>query len=183
MLRSSTSDLSKFFVSRAETDKSLAELGHLEPAYRAVMVSDGTLTHMLSALHLEDITTQCFENGQALPGPEQRQWLDIGSEPCVRRQVELTGALSGTTYVRALSYLYPPRLPSAFLMEMSRAGSSLGTQLLNSRISHRRELIWLRSNPGIVFSRLYRILLQDRPAILIQEDFLEPGTHQVTLAS
>ncbi|MGP3972001.1 chorismate pyruvate-lyase family protein [Streptomyces sp. 6N223] len=176
MLRSETSDLSKFFVSRAETDKYLAELGHLDPAYRAVMVSDGTLTNMLSALHLEDIATECFENAQGLPDPEQRHWLSIGSEPCVRRRVELNGALSGTTYVRALSHLYPPRLPSSFLMDMSRAGASLGTQLLSSRISHRRELIWIRGGPGLLFSRLYRILLNDKPAILIQEDFLEKVT-------
>lgn len=176
MLRTDTSDLSKFFTSREETDQSLAGLGHLDPAYRAVMVSDGTLTNMLSALHLEDITTECFENTQGVPAPEQRRWLGIGSESCVRRRVELTGALSGTIYVRALSYLYPPRLPSSFLIDMSRAGASLGTQLLSSRISHRRELLWIRGGEGLLFSRLYRILLQDQPAILIQEDFLEKVT-------
>lgn len=167
------SGLSRFFSSGTETQRSLAELGLLSPAYRAVMVSDGTLTHMLSAMYLEEIRTDCLENGEAMPGEDQRRWLDIGAEPCVRRYVELTGATSRVTYVRATSYLYPPRLPASFLDELDQPGASLGAQLLESRISHRRELIKVRTDAGLVFSRLYRILLHDRPAILIQEDFME----------
>ncbi|SOD64267.1 chorismate lyase [Streptomyces zhaozhouensis] len=174
MLKSDYSALSRFFTSQAETDRSLAELGDLYPAYRAVMVSDGTLTQMLSALHLEEISTHTVENVEGIPDAEQRGWLETDvDETCVRRRVTLNGAVTGRTYVRALSYLYPPRLPASFLMEMNRPGSSLGSQLLASRIHHRRELLWVRTGPDHVFSRLYRILLRDRPAILIQEEFLD----------
>ncbi|KFG72427.1 chorismate--pyruvate lyase family protein [Streptomyces mutabilis] len=178
MLKYEAPVLSKFFLSQKETDQSLADLGdddRLFPAYRAVMVSDGTLTQMLSALHLEDIVTRCEENDEGLPDPEQRSWLEIGGEPCIRRRVTLNGASSGRTYVRALSYLYPPRLPAPFLEELSRPGSSLGTQILRSRIPSRRELIWVRRGADSVYSRLYRIIVQDRPAILIQEDFVDIG--------
>ncbi|AYY14164.1 DUF98 domain-containing protein [Actinobacteria bacterium YIM 96077] len=167
------SDLAKFFVSQDETDRSLSSLEGLYPAYRAVMVSDGTLTQMLSAMHLEDIDTKCVENGHGFPEPEDCKWLEIDGEPCIRRRVELTGASSGKTYVRALSYLYPPRIPDYFLAELSRAGASLGTQLLQSRISNRRELIWVRTGSEFAFSRLYRIMLHDKPAILVREDFMD----------
>jgi chorismate-pyruvate lyase len=172
MLKTNLSSLTNFFVS--ETHESLAALDELAPAYRAVMVSDGTLTTMLSALHLETINTTCLESATVPAGPEQQRWLEIPSEPCLRRSVELTGASSAQIYVRACSYLYEPRLPPAFLRDLSRAGASLGTQLLQSRISTRRELIWVRASEALAFSRLYRILLHDRPAILVQEDFLRP---------
>lgn len=180
MLKFDSLDLSKFFISQEETDhRSLVDLGDnggLDSAYRAVMVSDGTLTQMLAALHLEDIVTTCVENDRAVPDPEQRAWLEIGDEPCVRRRVTLSGASTGATYVRALSYLYQPRLPDTFLDELDRPGASLGTQMIQSRISSRRELIWVRQRGDGSYSRLYRILVQDRPAILIQEDFVDLGT-------
>lgn len=168
--------LSRFFLDREETDRALAELGdgrHLSPACRAVMVSDGTLTRLLSAVYLEDVVTECESNEQAQPDVEARKWLQVDEVACLRRRVSLVGRMSGRTYVRAQSYLYPPRLPESFLTALSRPGASLGAQLLLSRISHRRELIWIR--PGIgdcMFSRLFRILVQDRPAVLIQEDVL-----------
>ncbi|MGB3171870.1 MAG: chorismate pyruvate-lyase family protein [Rhodococcus sp. (in: high G+C Gram-positive bacteria)] len=111
-------------------------------------------------------------NDKAVPDPELRSWLEIDHEVCVRRHVELSGASTGTTYVRAVSYLHQPRLPDAFLGELDRPGASLGTQMIESRISSRRELIWVRPSADRFYSRLYRILVQDRPAILIQEDFV-----------
>jgi chorismate-pyruvate lyase len=171
--------LSDFFLDREQTDRSLMELGdgrHLSPACRAVMVSDGTLTRLLSAVYLENIVTDCEVNDEARPDFEARRWLQIDDVECRRRRVSLVGGVSGRTYVRAKSYLYAPRLPDSFLVALSRPGASLGAQLLSSRIYHRRELIWIR--PGIgdcMFSRLFRILVGDQPAILIQEDVLRSG--------
>lgn len=171
--------LSRFFLDREQTDRALAELGdghHLSPACRAVMVSDGTLTRLLSAVYLENIVTECEVNDEARPDFEARRWLQIDDVTCLRRRVSLVGGMSGRTYVRAQSYLYAPRLPEFFVTELSRPGASLGAQLLSSRIDHRRELIWIRSGSGdCMFSRLFRILVQDRPAILIQEDVLRNG--------
>lgn len=169
--------LSNFFISQDEADWSCLSLGDLEkvpPAYRAMMVCDGTLTHMLSALHLERIVTTCDEIAEEVPDAERRRWLEIGEVRCLRRDISLVGALSGQPYVRARSYLVAPRLPASFLDELSRPGGSLGTQLLRSKVSNRRELIWARKgSASLQFSRLYRILVRDQPAILIQEDFLE----------
>jgi chorismate-pyruvate lyase len=179
VLMAGSVSLSGFFLDREQTDRALAELAdgrYLSPACRAVMVSDGTLTRLLSAVYLEDIVTDCAVNDEARPDDEARRWLQIDDVACQHRVVSLIGGVSGRTYVRAHSYLYPPRLPDSFLFELSRPGASIGALLLSSRIHHRRELIWIR--PGIgdcLFSRLFRIVIEDQPAILIQEDVLHTG--------
>jgi chorismate-pyruvate lyase len=179
VLTARSAALSGFFLDREQTQRSLVELGdgrHLSPACRAVMVSDGTLTRLLSALYMEDIVTECEVNDEARPGFEACRWLQIDDVACQRRVVSLVGGMSGRTYVRAHSYLFAPRLPDSYLIELSRPGASIGAQLLSSRIYHRRELIWIRPGTGdCMFSRLFRILVQDRPAILIQEDVLHTG--------
>ena len=178
VLMAGPAPLSDFFLDREQTERSLVELAegqHLSLVCRAVMVCDGTLTRLLSAVYLEDILTVCEAADEARPGIEASRWLQIDGS-CLRRRVSLVGGVSGRTYARAQAHLYAPRLPDTFLIELSRPGASLGAQLLSSGICHRRELIWIRPGTGdCMFTRLYRILVRDQPAILIKEDVLHGG--------
>jgi chorismate-pyruvate lyase len=86
-----------------------------------------------------------------------------------------------TPSVWAESYILPDRLPSEFVQGLDSAPHGIGGSIEQTKLESRRELLWFRlGGPPIWASapasttaliRLYRIITNDRPALLICESF------------
>ncbi|MFM7174574.1 MAG: chorismate--pyruvate lyase family protein [Caldilinea sp.] len=102
----------------------------------------------------------------------------------IARQVLLRGRYSATVYAYAVSLLLVDRLPADVLRGLDLEPSGLGRILLNSQLENRREILWygcetiadlpesIEVHTGNRFiSRTYRILVGNRPMMLINEKF------------
>lgn len=156
----------------------------LSPFQRALVAMDGTVTKFLEAYLLEPIdVVRLSQQKQQLQ--QEHLWLAAAAGTSViARQVLLRGRYSATVYAYAVSLLLVDRLPADVLRGLDLEPSGLGRILLNSQLENRREILWygretiadlpeaIEAHTGIHFiSRTYRILVGNRPMMLINEKF------------
>lgn len=156
----------------------------LAPFQRALVAMDGTVTKFLEAYLLEPIdVVRLRQQEQQLQ--QEHVWLAAAAGTSViARQVLLRGRYSATVYAYAVSLLLVDRLPADVLRGLDLEPSGLGRILLNSQLENRREILWygretiadlpesIEIHTGNRFiSRTYRILVGNRPIMLINEKF------------
>lgn len=156
----------------------------LAPFQRALVAMDGTVTKFLEAYLLEPIdVVRLRQQEQQLQ--QEHVWLAAAAGTSViARQVLLRGRYSATVYAYAVSLLLVDRLPVDVLRGLDLEPSGLGRILLNSQLENRREILWygcetiadlpesIEIHTGNRFiSRTYRILVGNRPMMLINEKF------------
>ena len=156
----------------------------LSPFQRALLVVDGTVTKLIEAYTMEPVVvTRLRQERQQLP--EEHFWLEaVAATTVVLREVLLRGQYSGRLFAHAASLIVPERLGEEEIQKLEVDGQGLGRILLNSRRETRREVLWygrecpvelpdpIRSLQGMEFiSRLYRIIMDQRPIMLINERF------------
>jgi len=156
----------------------------LAPFQRALVAMDGTVTKFLEAYLLEPIdVVRLRQQKQQLQ--QEHVWLAAAAGTSViARQVLLRGRYSATVYAYAVSLLLVDRLPADVLRGLDLEPSGLGRILLNSQLENRREILWygretiadlpesIEIHTGNRFiSRTYRILVGNRPIMLINEKF------------
>jgi chorismate-pyruvate lyase len=146
----------------------------LSPYHRCLLLSDGTVTNLLEAYALEPTRTRCLAQAMVRPSREHRRWLDLAHDTDVLlRRVVIEGDTTGLPLVYATSALLPSRLPADFLSMIGSGGGSIGTALLSSKVESRREMLWCGRRADAVASRQYRIFVRGRPALVINEDFVQ----------
>ena len=145
----------------------------LPPILRVLLLTDGTVTHSLAAYFAEDIQVNCLSQVQ------------VGDE-VIEREVMLVGELSGTEYAHAHSTIHTHLLDHEMRRRLDSRQAGIG-ELLNAnnretfreitRIHYCHDLPgrpnpFKASTPGSqVIARDYRIHTQQRPLILITEEF------------
>lgn len=160
------------------------DLRTLTPFQRALLSIDGTVTKFIEAYTLEPIEIIRLRQ-QEKPLLSNHPWLEAAEGPnVIARQVLLRGKYSATIYAYAVSLLLSDRLPTDIIRDLDVEPAGLGRILLNSQLENRREVLWygreqiadlpeaLRAYTGHDFiSRTYRIIVGQRPIMLISEKF------------
>jgi chorismate-pyruvate lyase len=157
------------------------ELAALDPLLRTLLFTDGTVTRVMEAQTLCNVAVELVEQARTRLPAQAAGHLDVsdGTE-CLRRRVTM-GTDKSIPAVWAESHILPNRLPSGFLGLLESAPNGIGGSIEHARIESRRELLWFRlgkpphwaTAPALASAvvRLYRIVTNGRPALLICEAF------------
>lgn len=156
----------------------------LPPFLRVLLVTDGTVTRSLEAYFLERIEVVVLAHAET---PSDRGHPEIDAargDSILDRQVVLRGQVSGCAYAFAESIFAIDRVPPAVRRQLIEERKGIGEVLRAGRLETYRELYAIRRaeagewarNLGIdasaeVAIRDYRIFLEGRPAIRIEEVF------------
>ena len=162
---------------------SFATLLHsLDPLYRLLVATDGTLTEMLEALSLEKMCL--VKLGQEIgPATEQVNALDVRpGESLLDRKILLQGEQTNKTYLYARTQLAMDRLEEPVREGLLRTNVPLGLLLKQNRMETFKELLQLRREPARDLSsyfrndpdtpllvRTYRVFSGKQPVMLITE--------------
>lgn len=157
------------------------EIMALDPFLRGLLFTDGTVTRALEVHTLSSVAVDVVDQSQAPVPAEATDYLGVvaGTE-CLRRRVMMS--LAGTAPgVWAESYIVPERLPREFLGLLDGSPHGIGSSLQQLKLESWRELLWFKlgrpprwacTTPGVTaLVRLYRVITNGRPALLISEAF------------
>lgn len=139
---------------------------------RVLLVTDGTVTHMLRAHFREPINVEVrshdFQNLEQ-PNP----WLKAKSgDEILIRKVALIGATTGKTYCHATSWIALERLSSDMRDDIVKMRRSIGNVLLANFSENRRELLWYgETKEERSLERAYRVISGGLPLMIIAETF------------
>ena len=117
------------------------DLANLEPAYRLLLTTDGTLTNMLEAVNLERICL--LPLAQRIYQTEQ-QIDSLALEPgesVMQRQVLLKGERTGKTYVYADSLIAMRRLDARIREALLTTNTPIGRLWKENRIETFKEVL------------------------------------------
>lgn len=159
------------------------DLETLNPFQRVVLIHDGTVTKLFEVYRAEPIEVELLS--QKVEVLSDNPWLKL-SKPTevVDRMVLLKGKRSGRPVTYATSSIVLNRTPKSIHQGLNTDGMGLGRMMSASLMEHRRELLWygrehLDELPIQVaevmendfMSRMYRIVVDDLPLMVINERF------------
>lgn len=159
------------------------EIEALDPFLRGLLFTDGTVTRTLAVQMLAPVAVEPI--GQ-LPVPTPAHVAECLEAPpreeSIRRQVSIGVGAPPTPVLWAESYMIPGRLPPGFVGLLDSAPDGIGQSLQRFSLESSRELCWFGLGPvpawapegpvaDAVLCRLYRIVSDGRPSILISEHF------------
>jgi chorismate-pyruvate lyase len=177
----------RHFVMQDErpADVRAVEIEALDPFLRGLLFTDGTVTRTLAVQMLAPVAVEPI--GQ-LPVPTPTHVAECLEAPpreeSIRRRVGIGIGAPPTPVLWAESFIIPERLPPGFVGLLDSAPDGIGQSLQRFSLESSRELCWFGlapvpawapDGPGAaadtVLCRLYRIVSDGRPAILISEHF------------
>jgi chorismate-pyruvate lyase len=176
----------RHFVAQAERPAGVeqVEIGALDPFLRTLLFTDGTVTRALAAQLLAPIAVERFEQAPvSLPAAAAAQLEVPPEEESIRRRVGIGVAAPAIPLLWAESFMLPERLPPGFFGLLDGAPDGIGQSLQRVSLESSRELCWFGLEPApewvpggpaageTTLRRLYRIVSEGRPAILISEYF------------
>jgi len=152
---------------------------------RVLLVTDGTVTHMLRAHFREPINVKVLSHDlQSLEAP--KPWLQAKTgDEILLRKVALIGARTSRIYCLAKSWIALERLSPDMRADIDSMQRSLGSVLLDNFSENRRELLWYgRTQNGEsqfeqgntkaqdqTLERAYRVISGGVPIMTIAETF------------
>lgn len=175
----------RHFVMQGERPAHLRDipLAAIEPSLRTLLFTDGTVTRTLEAQELSGVFVDVFDQQNSLvSGDVAGQLIVPEGTKSVQRRVVIGTEASVLPMIWAESHIVPSRLPKGFLGLLGDAPEGIGESLQQVRLESWREMLWfgLDSPPEwggevphtpTVLKRLYRVITQGRPALLISESF------------
>lgn len=159
------------------------EIEALDPFLRNLLFTDGTVTRALAAQMLDSVSVERIGQAPASMSADLADCLEVPlEEESIRRQVSIGIGSPPIPILWAESYMIPERLPPGFLGLLEGAPDGIGQSLQRVSLESSRELCWygLDSVPewapaepaaAAALRRLYRIVSDGKPAILISEYF------------
>ena len=175
----------RHFVLQDERPNHLVEvdLAELDPSLRCLLFTDGTVTRTLEVQVLSRVSVEVVAQAEA-PIPERHaQCLEApNGMPALRRRVVI-GAGPAAPVMWAESHILPSRLPGGFLDVLGKAPDGIGESLQQVQLESWRDLLWFGldtlpkwsgTDPqpeSTALTRLYRVISEERPALLISESF------------
>lgn len=156
----------------------------LSPFQRALLAIDGTVTKFIEAYTMETVDIRPLGQ-QTRKLATDHPWLEVPRQtPVVVREVALEGRHTREIYAYALSLVVADRLSEPARRALEVEGAGLGRILLAERTENYREILWwgketpktlpnrLKHLRGHEFlSRTYRIIVDGKPVMLINEMF------------
>lgn len=146
------------------------------PAFaRVLLVTDGTVTHMLRAHFREPVEVRVEAHefvGAGDARPTNHEWLDTpdGADILIR-DVVLVGETSGRLFARARSWIALDRLAPEMREDIIAMRRSIGNVLLAHFSENRRELLWHGLTQEKTLERTYRVIAGGKPLMVITETF------------
>jgi chorismate-pyruvate lyase len=183
---SGASLVERHFVMQEERPRSLreVEIEALDPLLRSLLFTDGTVTRALGVQVLAPISVERLgQDHVPLPAAATAPLEAAVEEESVRRRVEIGIGEPAIPVLWAESYMIPDRLPPGFLGLLDSAPDGIGQSLQRVSLESSRELLWfgLDAPPewapsapvrdAAALRRLYRVVSNRQPAILISEYF------------
>lgn len=158
------------------------EVGCLDASLRGLLFTDGTVTRALEAQTLRRVAVEVVDQSPALLSASLAAYLEGDpGDSCLRRRVTMSTERDGAPVAWAESHILPERLPARFMGLLDNAPNGIGGSIEAARLESRRELLWFRLGsppswadsvaPNSALIRLYRIITNERPALLIREAF------------
>lgn len=182
--------LNKLFVAQAARPATLDDIkpSRLTPFQRALLVTDGTVTHLIEAYTLSPIEVVPLREAEQTLDIEHA-WLELPiDDPVVTREVVLqtptTDAQAPKIHAYAISHIVYQRLPQSVVDGLKLRTGGLGTLLQKTIWETRRDLLWWGVERAVdlpdaighleskaFLSRTYRIVAKSDPLMLITEKF------------
>lgn len=160
------------------------ELLAVDPALRALLFTDGTVTRTLEAQTLSPVSVEVTAQATCTtPEPIATHLHTPVDSEAIRRRVTIGLDSTALPAIWAESYLMPDRLPEGFLRLLDDTPDGIGESLQQVRLEGWREMMWfgIDSPPAwdhtaphaasVFLTRLYRVITKGRPALLIAESF------------
>jgi chorismate-pyruvate lyase len=162
------------------------EISAMDLFLRTLLFTDGTVTRTLEGHTLSRVSVEVIDQVKWLASARVAKYLQIPDGGAViRRRVRIGFDASNRSAIWAESHLVPDRLPPDFLRLLDDAPGGIGESLQLIKLESRREMLWfgLDSPPDwayvifgsqavlTVLKRLYRVIIQGWPALLICESF------------
>ena len=153
---------------------------------RTLLFTDGTVTRTLEAHTLSRVSVEVIYQAKSLASASVANYLQFPDGGAVtKRRVRIGIDASARSAIWAESHLVPDRLPPDFLRLLDDAPGGIGESLQLVKLESRREMLWFgldlppdwahvvpSSQAGLtVLKRLYRVIIQGLPALLICESF------------
>ena len=153
----------------------------LDPFLRGLLFTDGTVSRALEAHTLAPVTVAPVEQVTVRVRQPAAGYLAVGERrQCLRRRVTMHIA-DRHLAVWAESYIVPERLPSQFEATLGETAQGIGGSLQQLKLESSRELLffglsappaWAEPDASVsTLARVYRIVTQAQPALLITEHF------------
>lgn len=176
----------RHFVLQTERPDHLGniDLVAMDTSLRNLLFTDGTVTRTLEVQALSRVFVEVVSQSRLLVSGRIANHLYVpDGMDSVRRRVIIGTEASTMPVIWAESHIVPSRLPSGFLRVLDDSPDGIGESLQQVKLESWRELLWfgLDSPPSwsgllpeaepTVLKRLYRVITQDRPALLISESF------------
>jgi chorismate-pyruvate lyase len=156
----------------------------LDPFLRSLLFTDGTVTRALGVQLLAPVAVERLDQAPvAMPAAVAGCLEAPVEEESIRRRVSIGVGAPATPVLWAESFMLPERLPPGFFGLLDGAPDGIGQSLQRVSLESNRELCWfgLDAVPEWVpagataatatLHRLYRIVSDGMPAILISEYF------------
>jgi len=160
------------------------EIEALDPFLRSLLFTDGTVTRALAVQMLAPVAVARIDQSQLPPPADAAAWLEVpAAAETVRRRVGIGIGSPAVPVLWAESFMAPDRLPPGFIGLLDSAPDGIGQSLQRFSLESSRELCWYgldavpawapagAGTPDGTLRRLYRIVNEGRPAILISEYF------------
>lgn len=159
------------------------DLAELDTALRCLLFTDGTVTRTLEVQALSRVSVDVVAQAKA-PTPEPlARCLDVPSGMEALRRRVVIGAGPEAPVMWAESHIVPSRLPSGFLDVLNKAPDGIGESLQQVQLESWRDMLWFgldtlpewsgshRQSEPTALTRVYRVITESRPALLISESF------------
>lgn len=158
-----------------------ASAAGLTPRQRDILDYEGTITTRMETVAGEPVDVILLKQ-ECVPLPYDHSLAAAKrGEDAVVREVELRGRTSGRLLIHAHALLLPARIGEEETREIMDGTAGIGRVLARSGLSTSRDVLWSGVEqcgtdlpPALAESclaRVYRILVNTRPAILIIERF------------
>lgn len=182
--------LNKLFVAQAARPPTLDDIrpSRLTPFQRALLVTDGTVTHLIEAYMFSPVEVVPLRETEQALGIEYA-WLELPiGDPVVTREVVLQTPATDTQapkiHAYAISHLIYERLPNSVVEGLKSRTGGLGVLLQRTIWETRRDLLWWGVERAVglpdaikhlesklFLSRTYRVVAKKDPLMLITEKF------------
>jgi 4-hydroxybenzoate synthetase (chorismate lyase) len=162
------------------------EVSAMDSFLRTLLFTDGTVTRTLEVHTLSRVSVEVIDQAKSLASARVANYLQLpdGAE-LTKRRVSIGIGAATKPIIWAESHIIPDRLPPGFLGLLDRAPDGIGEALQQVKLESWREMLWFGldlppdwarvfpvSQTGLtVLKRLYRVIIQSRPALLICESF------------
>jgi chorismate-pyruvate lyase len=159
------------------------DLVAMDPYLRGLLFTDGTVTRTLEVQALSPISVKVTEQEESPAKDEVAKRLEVpAGTAAIQRRVTIGLGAPAAPVIWAESHIVPDRLPAGFLAVLDDSPDGIGQSLQQVKLESWREMLWfgLDSSPEwsqaneevrTVLLRLYRVIMQGKPAMLISESF------------